>query len=101
MRRPALGGACHPRPNGARAQWTYMSDPQADIKSNAARIHEINDTVRFTMWSVFKLERPIGGDDVVRKSEAAEVETLLAELAGTTWSSAGCTTSPACAPTPT
>ena len=58
-----------------------MSDPQADIKSNAAKINELNDTVRFTMWSVFKLERPIGGDDVVRKSEAAEVEALLAELA--------------------
>ena len=59
-----------------------MSDPQADIKSNAAKINELNDTVRFTMWSVFKLEHPIGNDDVVRKSEAAEVEALLAELAG-------------------
>ncbi len=58
-----------------------MSDPQADIKSNAAKINELNDTVRFTMWSVFKLERPIGSDDVVRKSEAAEVEALFAELA--------------------
>ncbi|KAA1419111.1 chlorite dismutase family protein [Nocardioides humilatus] len=59
-----------------------MTDPQADIKSNAAKINELNDTIRFTMWSVFKLERPIGGDDVVRKTEAAEVEALLAELAG-------------------
>ncbi|MDZ5621942.1 hydrogen peroxide-dependent heme synthase [Nocardioides bizhenqiangii] len=59
-----------------------MSDPQADIKSNAAKINELNDTIRFTMWSVFKLERPIGSDDVVRKSEAAEVEALLADLAG-------------------
>ncbi|WP_183095479.1 hydrogen peroxide-dependent heme synthase [Nocardioides stalactiti] len=59
-----------------------MSDPQADIKSNAAKINELNDTIRFTMWSVFKLERPIGDDDVVRKGEAAEVEALLAELAG-------------------
>jgi len=58
-----------------------MSDPQADIKSNAAKINELNDTIRFTMWSVFKLERPIGNDDVVRKAEAAEVEALLAELA--------------------
>ncbi|WP_246371615.1 hydrogen peroxide-dependent heme synthase [Nocardioides pelophilus] len=33
------------------------------------------------MWSVFKLERPIGPDDVARKSEAAEVEALLADLA--------------------
>jgi hydrogen peroxide-dependent heme synthase len=58
-----------------------MSDPQADIKSNAAKINELNDTVRFTMWSVFKLERPIGSDDVVRKGEAAEVEALISELA--------------------
>ncbi|MFC5728683.1 MULTISPECIES: hydrogen peroxide-dependent heme synthase [Nocardioides] len=58
-----------------------MSDPQAHIKSNAAKINELNDTIRFTMWSVFKLERPIGEDDVVRKSEAAEVEALLSELA--------------------
>jgi peroxiredoxin len=57
-----------------------MSDPQADIKSNAAKINELNDTVRFTMWSVFKLERPIGDDDIVRKGETAEVQALLAEL---------------------
>jgi peroxiredoxin len=59
-----------------------MTDPQAEIKSNAAKINELNETIRFTMWSVFKLERPIGADDVTRKSEAAEVESLLAELAG-------------------
>lgn len=58
-----------------------MSDPQADIKSNAAKINELNDTIRFTMWSVFRLERTFGPDDVVRKSEADEVEALLAELA--------------------
>ncbi|UMG93500.1 hydrogen peroxide-dependent heme synthase [Nocardioides sp. TF02-7] len=58
-----------------------MSDPQADIKSNAAKINELNETVRFTMWSVFRLDRPLGEDDVVRKNEAAEVEQLLADLA--------------------
>ena len=58
-----------------------MSDPQAEIKSNAAKINELNQTIRFTMWSVFKLERTFGADDVVRKNEAAEVEALLAELA--------------------
>ena len=59
-----------------------MTDPQAHIKSNAARINELNETIRYTMWSVFRLERPLGDDEVVRKSEAAEVEQLLAELAG-------------------
>lgn len=58
-----------------------MSDPQAHIQSNAAKINELNDTIRFTMWSVFKLDRPLGDDDVVRKSELAELETLAAELA--------------------
>ena len=58
-----------------------MTDPQADIKSNAAKINELNATVRFTMWSVFRLERPIGTDEVQRKTEADEVEALLAELA--------------------
>jgi len=56
-------------------------DPQAHIKSNAAKINELNETIRYTMWSVFKLERAFGGDDAARKSEAAEVEELLADLA--------------------
>ena len=60
-----------------------MTDPQADIKSNAARINELNATVRYTMWSVFKLERTFGPDSAAaRKAEAAEVEQLLADLAG-------------------
>ncbi len=58
-----------------------MTDPQAHLKSNAAKINELNDTIRFTMWSVFKLERPLGNDDVARKAEADEVVALLAELA--------------------
>ena len=58
-----------------------MSDPQAHIKSNASKINELNDTIRFTMWSVFKVERPFGADDLARKSEAEEVEQLLADLA--------------------
>jgi hydrogen peroxide-dependent heme synthase len=58
-----------------------MSDPQAEIQSNAAKINELNETVRFTMWSVFRLETPLGGDEVTRKTEAAEVEQLVADLA--------------------
>ncbi|QYJ03997.1 chlorite dismutase family protein [Nocardioides panacisoli] len=64
-----------------------MSDPQADIKSNAAKINELNATQRFTMWSVFRLEVPLG--EAVhairspgnRKKEAKEVEKLFAALA--------------------
>jgi len=58
-----------------------MTDPQAHIKSNAAKINELNDTIRFTMWSVFKLERVLGDDEVGRKAEAAELQELLDELA--------------------
>lgn len=40
---------------------------------------EINDTIRYTMWSVFKLERVLGDAD--RAAEAAEVDALVAKLA--------------------
>ncbi|KRA31269.1 MULTISPECIES: hydrogen peroxide-dependent heme synthase [unclassified Nocardioides] len=58
-----------------------MSDPQEHIKTNAAKINELNELIRYTMWSVFRLDRTIGDDDVARKGEAAEVEALIAELA--------------------
>ncbi|MPZ97260.1 MAG: hypothetical protein GEU96_20680 [Propionibacteriales bacterium] len=40
---------------------------------------ELNDTIRYTMWSVFKAERPIGAAD--RGAMAAEVEQLFEQLA--------------------
>jgi chlorite dismutase len=58
-----------------------MSDPQAHIQSNAAKINELNELIRYTMWSVFRLDRTIGDDDVARKGEAVEVEALIADLA--------------------
>jgi len=59
------------------------TDPQASIKSNAAKINELNATQRFTMWSVFSLEQLFDDLDADgRKAEAAEVEDLFAELAG-------------------
>ena len=56
-----------------------MSDPQAHIKSHAAKINELNQTLRYTMWSVFKLSDVLGDAD--RKAEAREVEELLTDLA--------------------
>jgi chlorite dismutase len=47
--------------------------------SKAARAKEINDSIRYTMWSVFRLASPLGDDD--RGVEATEVEKLFAELA--------------------
>jgi chlorite dismutase len=48
--------------------------------TKAARTREINATVRYTMWSVFRLSRPYGGDDR-RDDEAAELGDLVAKLA--------------------
>jgi peroxiredoxin len=56
-----------------------MSDPQAHIQSNAAKINELNATIRYTMWSVFRLESPLGDAD--RKAETVELEQLLADFA--------------------
>ena len=49
-------------------------------QSNAARIREINDSIRYTMWSVFRLESVLG-EESDRTAEGAEVEKLFAELA--------------------
>ncbi|WP_206055590.1 hydrogen peroxide-dependent heme synthase [Nocardioides sp. GY 10127] len=51
----------------------------SDTQTNAARLREINDTIRYTMWSVFKLRDVLGEAD--RDAEAAEVEKLFAGLA--------------------
>jgi peroxiredoxin len=40
---------------------------------------EINDTIRYTMWSVFRLDRVLGDAD--RQAEAAEVVALIDKLA--------------------
>ncbi|WP_292606409.1 hydrogen peroxide-dependent heme synthase [Nocardioides sp. REDSEA-S30_B4] len=51
----------------------------SDTMSNAARVREINDSIRYTMWSVFRL-RDVLGPDADRPAEGAEVEKLFAEL---------------------
>ena len=48
-------------------------------QSNAARLREINDSIRYTMWSVFRLATVLG-QDADRAAEGAEVEKLFAEL---------------------
>lgn len=49
------------------------------IPNSGKRAKEINETIRYTMWSVFKLERVLGDAD--RAGEAAEVDALIAKLA--------------------
>jgi hydrogen peroxide-dependent heme synthase len=48
--------------------------------SKAAQARELNEAIRYTMWSVFRLADVMGEAD--RSSEAAEVEKLVDELAG-------------------
>jgi peroxiredoxin len=54
-----------------------MSARKVENKGKLAK--EINDSIRYTMWSVFKLERVLGDGD--RQGEAAEVDALIAKLA--------------------
>jgi len=51
-------------------------------QTNASRINELNDTIRYTMWSVFRLEQTFGepADGADRAAEAAEVEALFADF---------------------
>jgi chlorite dismutase len=53
------------------------------MSSKARLAREINDTVRYTMWSVFRLRDVLGPVDggADREAEGAEVEKLFAELA--------------------
>ena len=49
------------------------------MATKAASIKELNDTIRYTMWSVFKLRDVLGDAD--RDAEATDVEALF-EVAG-------------------
>ena len=53
------------------------------MSAKAKRAREINDSIRYTMWSVFRLAEPFGPPDAGadRAAEGAEVERLFAELA--------------------
>jgi len=53
-----------------------MSDTE---QSNAARIRELNSTIRYTMWSVFRAHSPL---PALREPLAAEVDALFEQLAG-------------------
>ena len=58
-----------------------MTDTSRPVpaKPGAARIREINDTIRYAMWSVFAVAEPVGDGD--RDALATEVEELFAKLA--------------------
>jgi hydrogen peroxide-dependent heme synthase len=48
------------------------------MTSSAKKAREINDTIRYTMWSVFKLRDPLADAD--RELEAGEIEALFDNL---------------------
>jgi hydrogen peroxide-dependent heme synthase len=48
-------------------------------QSNAARLRELNATIRYTMWSVFRAAQPL---PALRDELASEVDTLFEQLAG-------------------
>jgi chlorite dismutase len=50
-----------------------------DSTTNAARIRELNATIRYTMWSVFRATTPL---PAARDDLAAEVDSLFEQLAG-------------------
>jgi len=58
-----------------------MSEPTrtAPAKPGAARIREVNDTIRYAMWLVFAVAEPLGLED--RDALATEVEELFTDLA--------------------
>ncbi|MEV4412488.1 hydrogen peroxide-dependent heme synthase [Catellatospora sp. NPDC049609] len=47
-------------------------------QTNAARLRELNDTIRYTMWSVFRAKAPMPS---IRSEAAGEVESLFQQLA--------------------
>ncbi|AEV87964.1 hypothetical protein ACWT_6953 [Actinoplanes sp. SE50] len=47
-------------------------------QTNAARINELNATIRYTMWSVFRASSPL---PALRDELAGEVDTLFEQLA--------------------
>jgi len=53
---------------------------QNDQRSIGKRANELNAAIRYTMWSVFRLTRPLADDE--RGAAADEVQALFDELAG-------------------
>ncbi len=47
-------------------------------QTNAARIRELNSTLRYTMWSVYRADAPL---PALRDNLVAEVDSLFAQLA--------------------
>jgi len=51
----------------------------SEQQSNASRINELNATIRYTMWSVFRASSPL---PALRDELAGEVDTLFEQVSG-------------------
>ena len=51
----------------------------SEAQTNAARINELNATIRYTMWSVFRAATPL---PALRDELSGEVDALFEQLAG-------------------
>jgi chlorite dismutase len=67
-----------PTPNGHVEPRIEPRKEQSAEPTNAARIRELNTTIRYTMWSVFRAETPL---PAVRDALTAETESLFEQLA--------------------
>ena len=56
-----------------------MTTRPAPAKPSPSRMREINETIRYAMWSVFAIETRLGEAD--RAAHAQEVDDLVADLA--------------------
>lgn len=66
-------------PNPGATRSSAPAAPAAGEQTNAARLRELNDTIRYTMWSVFRAATPL---PALRDSLVGEVDALIEELAG-------------------
>ena len=62
------------------SEQTGTQGPSTQERSIGKRANELNATIRYTMWSVFRLARPL--PDEQRPAVADEAAALLDELAG-------------------
>ena len=75
-----------------RAEAGHQAGPEAGVSGEsatvramtgnekAARIRELNDTIRYAMWSVFRVSSPLPSDVVEREAMAAQVQQDLEAL---------------------
>ncbi len=69
---------------------TPAGEPGSERPPNRGKLaRDLNDTIRYTMWSVFRLRDPLGDPDDAgpgagadREAEAREVEKLFDEMSG-------------------